>query len=102
MAGKISEGEVLRGVLERLEVPKGALIVMDCGAATEQNLSWLREQGYRYLVVSLERTRHFDAAAAVSLTTAGEQQVQVQKVHRDDGAEVRLIATRRRAKGSGG
>ena len=31
MAGKISEGEVLRGVLERLEVPKGALIVMDCG-----------------------------------------------------------------------
>ena len=61
MAGKISEGEVLRGVLERLEVPKGALIVMDCGAATEKNLSWLREQGYRYLVVSLERTRHFDA-----------------------------------------
>ena len=90
MAGKISEGEVLRGVLERLEVPMGALIVMDCGAATEQNLKWLREQGYRYLVVSLERTRHFDAAAAVSLTTAGEQQVQVQKVHSDDGAEVRL------------
>ena len=99
MAGKISEGEVLRGVLERLEVPKGALIVMDCGAATEQNLSWLREQGYRYLVVSLERTRHFDAAAAVSLTTAGEQQVQVQKVHRDDGAEVRLYCHSEARKG---
>ena len=99
MAGKISEGEVLRGVLERLEVPKGALIVMDCGAATEQNLSWLREQGYRYLVVSLERTRHFDAAAAVSLTTAGEQQVQVQKVHSDDGAEVRLYCHSEARKG---
>ncbi len=90
MAGKISEGAVLRGVLERLEVPKGALIVMDCGAATEDNLNWLREQGYRYLVVSLERTRRFDAAAAVSLTTAGQLQVQVQQVHSDDGPEVRL------------
>lgn len=90
MAGKISEGEVLRGVLERLQVPKGALIVMDCGAATEDNLKWLREQGYRYLVVSLERVRRFDAAATVSLTTAGAQQVQVQQVHSDDGSEVRL------------
>ena len=90
MAGKLVEGDVLRGVLERLEVPKGALIVMDCGAATEQNLKWLREQGYRYLVASLERTRRFDAAAAVRLTTADQQQVQVQKVPSDDGAEVRL------------
>ena len=53
-------------------------------AATEDNLSWLREQGYRYLVVSLERTRRFDESAAVSLTTAGAQQVQVQQVHSDD------------------
>ena len=90
MAGKIVEGKVLRGVLERLEVPKGALIVMDCGAATEDNLKWLRDQGYRYLVVSLERTRRFDESAAVSLTTAGQQQVKVQQVHSDDGAEVRL------------
>lgn len=90
MAGKIVEGKVLRGVLERLQVPKGALIVMDCGAATEDNLKWLREQGYRYLVVSLERTRRFDSAAAVSLTTAGQQQVQVQQEHSDDGSEVRL------------
>ena len=44
---------------------------------------------YRYLVVRLERTRRFDAAA-VSLTTAGEQQLQVQIVHSDDGTEVRL------------
>ena len=54
MAGNIVEGEVLQGTLKRLEVPAGALIVMDCGAATEKNLKWLREQGYRYLVVSRE------------------------------------------------
>ena len=45
MAGNIVEGEVLQGTLKRLEVPAGALIVMDCGAATEKNLKWLREQG---------------------------------------------------------
>ena len=60
MAGNIVEGEVLQGALKRLEVPTGALIVKDCGAATEKNLKWLREQGYRYLVVSRERKRQFD------------------------------------------
>ena len=67
MAGKISEGEVLQEALRRLEVPAGALIVMDCGAATEKNLDWLREQGYRYLVVSRERTRRFDDLSARDL-----------------------------------
>ena len=80
LAGNIVEGEVLQGALKRLEVPAGALIVMDCGAATEKNLKWLREQGYRYLVVSRERKRQFDGAAAVSLQTASRQQVQVQQV----------------------
>ena len=90
MAGNIVEGDVLQGALRRLQVPAGALIVMDCGAATEKNLSWLREQGYRYLVVSRERTRQFDETAAMSLQTAGRQQIQVQQVASEDGAEVRL------------
>ena len=63
---------------------------MDCGAATEKNLKWLREQGYRYLVVSRERKRQFDGTAAVSLQTARRQQVQVQQVVSEDATEVRL------------
>ena len=90
MAGNIVEADVLQGALRRLEVPAGALIVMDCGAATEKNLKWLREQGYRYLVVSRERTRQFDETAAMSVQTAGRQQIQVQQVSSEDGAEVRL------------
>ena len=90
LAGNIVEGEVLQGALRRLQVPAGALIVMDCGAATEKNLNWLREQGYRYLVVSRERKRQFDEAAAVSLETASRQQIQVQKVLAEDASEVRL------------
>ena len=90
LAGNIVEGEVLQGALKRLEVPAGALIVMDCGAATEKNLKWLREQGYRYLVVSRERTRQFDETAAESLQTANRQQIQVQQVISEDGTEMRL------------
>ena len=90
MAGNIVEGEVLQGALKRLEVPAGAF-VMDCGAATEKNLKWLREQGYRYLVVS--RERRGSSTAAVSLrgepaTGTGPQVVSAR------GAPVLLLAGR--------
>ena len=44
-----------------LNAPRAALVVMDRGIATEDRVQWLRENEYRYLVVSRERTRHFDA-----------------------------------------
>ena len=59
----------MAATLKRLEVPVDALIVMDCGAATEENLKWMR-QHYRYLAVSRERTRRFDADSAQCLRTA--------------------------------
>ena len=37
---------------------------MDRGIATEDRVAWLRGAGYRYLVVSRERRREFDPAAA--------------------------------------
>ena len=40
-----------------LDAPTGALVVRDRGMATEANLLWLRQRGYRYLVVSRERGR---------------------------------------------
>ena len=43
-------------MLDALDAPRAALVVMDRGIATEERLRWLREQGYRYLVVSRERT----------------------------------------------
>ena len=47
-------------------------------------------QGYRYLVVSRERTRHFDAEAAVRIETASSHGVHLHKVLSEDGQEVRL------------
>ena len=73
-----------------LEAPAGALVVMDRGVATDAGVTWLRDNGYRYLVVSRERHRRFDADAAVSLQTQSDQTVHMHKVVSTDPDEVRL------------
>lgn len=89
-AGNVSEGKTLAEMLQRLGAPGGALVVMDRGIASEANLAWLREHGYRYLVVSRERDRQFDPDAAVAIDTAGGEPIQLQLVPDADGQEVRL------------
>ena len=65
-AGSVREHETLEGMLAALGAPAGALVVMDRGIATGDRVDWLRAAGYRYLVVSRERRRRFDADAAVA------------------------------------
>ena len=89
-AGNVVEGSTLAGMLQRLDTPPGALIVMDRGLASEDNLAWLREQGYRYLVVSRERDRQFDAAAAIGIESARAEPIQLHRVPDEAGQEVRL------------
>ena len=89
-AGNVREHHTLAQMLDALHAPRGALVVMDRGIATEDRVRWLREQGYRYLVVSRERTRHFDADAALSIETASQHRVHLHKVLSDDAQEVRL------------
>ena len=89
-AGNVREHHTLAGMLDALDAPRAALVVMDRGIATEDRLRWLREQGYRYLVVSRERTRHFDPEAALRIETASKHGVHLHKVVSDDGQEVRL------------
>ena len=89
-AGNVREQRTLAGMLGALGAPPGALVVMDRGVATEACIQWLRDHDYRYLVVSRERHRQFDAAAAVSLRTRSNQTVHLQKVVSTDPDEVRL------------
>jgi transposase len=88
--GNVVEGTTLAGMLRSLGTPPGALIVMDRGLAAEDNLVWLREQGYRYLVVSRERARQFDPAVALAIESAGGEPIQLQVVRDDNGQEVRV------------
>jgi transposase len=89
-AGNAVEARTLEAMLKGLQAPAGALVVMDRGIATEQNLAWLKAQGYRYLVVSRERTRQFDPLHAVEISAAGGQRIRLHKVLSADTQEVRL------------
>ena len=89
-AGNVAEAGTLAVMLNDLNAPKGALVVMDAGIATQANIDWLIAGGYRYLVVSRERSRQFDPEQAHGLTTASGDTVHCQKVLSEDGKEVRL------------
>lgn len=88
--GNVAEASTLEEMLQGLDAPVGALVIMDRGIATEANINWLIEHHYRYLVVSRERTRQFDQTQSVDVTTASDQTVHLQRVISDDGSEVRL------------
>jgi transposase len=91
--GNVSEAGTLgtlEGMLKGLDAPEGAMVIMDRGIATETNVSWLIEHNFRYLVVSRERSRRFDASQATETSTAKEETIKIQRVLSDDGKEVRL------------
>ena len=76
-AGNVFEGHTLQGMLQALQAPKGALVVLDQGIATQKNLTWMQEQGYRYLVVNRSREREFDPEDCITIETATEEKVHV-------------------------
>ena len=82
-AGNASEPATLKGMLSGLHAAPGATVVMDAGIAAQANLTWLREQGYHYVVVSKLRERQFDPSLATEVQSAGDVTIQLQRV---DGA----------------
>jgi len=105
-AGNVSEPKTLEKMLGHLALAPGAVaptVVLDAGIATAENLAWLTEQGYRYLVVSRERHQQFDAEAAVLIRAEGNTQIRAQRVVDEVTGEVRLYchSTGREAKERG-
>ena len=61
-AGNVSEPKTLSRMIDKLasgHTDMAPTVVLDAGIATEQNIAWLVENGYRYLVVSRKRQRQF-------------------------------------------
>ncbi|MBP8291044.1 MAG: IS1634 family transposase [Chromatiaceae bacterium] len=105
-AGNVSEAKTLEKMLGHLALAPGAVaptVVLDAGIATAENLAWLAEQKYRYLVVSRERHQPFDAEAAVLIREEGDTQIHAQRVVDEVTGEVRLYchSTGREAKERG-
>jgi hypothetical protein len=87
-SGNAVEARTLKEMLERLSAPEGALVILDRGIATEENVLWLKEKGYRYLVMSRGGKREFDEARAISFTSASGEALRV--CREEEGGEVRL------------
>ncbi len=69
-AGNVAECKTLAEMLDELGADQGAVVVMDRGVADTDNLKWLKEHGYRYVVVSREQRREFDSEAVETIETA--------------------------------
>lgn len=59
LPGNVSEPKTLQEAIEKLKYKKEKqpIIVLDAGFASEENLQWLRDKEYRYIVCSRERNQ---------------------------------------------
>ncbi|MBK1633951.1 transposase [Thiohalocapsa halophila] len=92
-AGNAAEAQTLAEMVQALapqtrETPP--TVVLDAGIATEDNIAWLNEQGYRYVVVSRRRHRQFDPDNACLIKEDGALTIRAQRVVNDDTGEVEL------------
>jgi transposase len=91
--GNVSEPKTLAAMLERLSRSGGeprATVVLDAGLATEANIAWLKEQGFRYLVVSRSPKKIFDDEEATLIKDDGKVCIRAQRVLDEATGEVRL------------
>jgi len=92
-AGNISEPKTLEEMLGKLtseQTQKAPTVVLDAGIASEENIAWLIEHGYRYLVVSRKRHREFDPDQASLIKEDGDLRIQAQRRVNPDTGEVEL------------
>ena len=83
--GNVSEAATLSQMLQDLDkgrppISRKPTVVMDAGIATEENIDWLKEHHYQYIVVSRKRHREFDKSSSTIVKKDKECTVRVQKV----------------------
>ena len=91
--GNASEPKTLAEMVGKLTATDAGhtpTVVLDAGIATEDNIAWLVDNGYRYIVVSRRRHRQFDEDRAVWIKDDGEQRIQAQRVVNSTTGEVEL------------
>ena len=93
--GNVNEPTTLSEMLHSLEKGRTSAgrkptVVMDAGIATEDNVAWLKEHQYPYLVVSRKKHREFDEASSVVVKKDDECTVRAQKVFDEETKETLL------------
>ena len=94
-SGNASEPKTLKVMIEQLSDAsqlRGSTVVLDAGIATQENLDWLEEHGYHYIVVSRERYKErpeLDCGAVVVKDIVDDQVIAKRTVDAETG-EIRL------------
>ncbi len=68
-----------------LDLRPAPTIIMDAGIASEENIQWLQEHGYKYIVVSRKRQLEFDGARCVAVKERENDTVRAMRIERDNG-----------------
>jgi hypothetical protein len=100
-AGNASEPVTLKEMVESLSASgSNPLIVMDAGIATEENLTWLKEKEWRYLVVSRKRHKEWDEEQSCLVRKKGNNEVRIysKRNEQTDETELYCHSTLREAK----
>jgi transposase len=93
--GNISEAGTLEQMIEHLggmSLAESPTIAMDAGIASEENIQWLKSNGFHYIVVSRKRhkERPDEAQGAVVIKDEIDNKVIAQRVDDPDNGEVLL------------
>lgn len=97
--GNVSEAKTLAMMLRKLEnhfnqTPlfqrEKPIVIMDAGIATDENVQWIKENGYSYLVVSRKRHREFNDEDAVIVKKDQRCTVKAHKVIDEESGEILL------------
>ena len=98
LQGNISDPATLESMIENLRLKtsssaKKALIVMDAGIATEDNLKMVKDKGYDYLCVTRSNLKNYTVqadAAIVTVTDNKKQKIELCPVKSDNNTDYYL------------
>ena len=93
--GNVSEPATLSEMIHDLQssgisADQKPTVVMDAGIATQDNIDWLNDHHYPYVVVSRKKHRELDESESTIVKQDGECTIKVQKVIDDETGETLL------------
>ena len=98
LEGNMADSKTLEGMIRKLRIKtsvsvRKALIVIDAGIATEENLKMILDNGYDYLCVSRSNLKTYNVeagAATVSVTDNRKQTIELCRVNSDRNTDYYL------------
>jgi hypothetical protein len=98
MEGNMADSKTLEGMIGKLRIKtsssaRKALVVIDAGIATDENLKMILDNGYHYLCVSRSNLKTYNievGAATVSVTDNRKQKIELCRVKSDRNTDYYL------------